>query len=98
MNNQMKVLVVGGTGPTGRYLVPGLMERGYDVTILHRGVHEPDDLPEVRHLHADPNFGTELARATAGMEFDIVLAMYGRLSEVADIFAGRCRRFIAMSG
>ena len=33
-------LVVGGTGPTGPFIVNGLRERGYRVTIFHRGTHE----------------------------------------------------------
>ncbi len=33
-------LVVGGTGPTGPYIVEGLLQRGYQVAILHRGEHE----------------------------------------------------------
>lgn len=33
----MKALVVGGTGPTGPFLVQGLLARGFGVTILHRG-------------------------------------------------------------
>ena len=45
----MKELVIGGSGPTGPHVLPGLLERGYDVTMLHRGVHEPADLPDVRH-------------------------------------------------
>ena len=41
-------LVVGGTGPTGPHILDGLLERGFDVTIFHRGTHEPPDLPDVR--------------------------------------------------
>ena len=36
----MKALVIGGTGPTGPYIVEGLLRRGYEVTIYHRGTHE----------------------------------------------------------
>ena len=51
----MKALVVGGTGPTGPLIVQGLMDRGYEVTVYHRGFHEPDDLPQVHsHVHGDP--------------------------------------------
>ncbi len=53
----MKALVIGGTGPTGPFLVQGLLHRGYDVTILHRGTHEVAEIPpEVEHIHADPHF------------------------------------------
>ena len=36
----MNALVLGGTGPTGPYIVNGLLERGYRVTIMHGGFHE----------------------------------------------------------
>ena len=36
----MKALIVGGTGPSGPFLANGLIERGYQVTIFHRGTHE----------------------------------------------------------
>lgn len=41
----MKALVIGGTGPTGPYIVKGLIERGYRVSIFHSGAHETD-LPD----------------------------------------------------
>ena len=50
----MKALVIGGTGPTGPYIVNGLLERGYEVTILHRGTHEVEFSAPVEHLHGDP--------------------------------------------
>jgi nucleoside-diphosphate-sugar epimerase len=44
----MNALVVGGTGPTGPFIVNGLLQRGYKVTIFHRGTHEiPEITPEV---------------------------------------------------
>ncbi|MFT5444104.1 MAG: nucleoside-diphosphate-sugar epimerase, partial [Myxococcota bacterium] len=36
----MKALVIGGTGPTGHFIVNGLLDRGYHVAMLHRGEHE----------------------------------------------------------
>ena len=48
----MRALVIGGTGPTGHFIVNGLLERGYEVAILHRGSHEiPEIPPEVEHIH-----------------------------------------------
>ena len=55
----MEALLGGGTGSTGPLIVQGLLDRGYEVTVYHRGYHEADDLPEVQqHLHGDP-FTTE---------------------------------------
>ena len=34
----MRALVIGGTGPTGTPIVRGLVDRGYEVTIVHRGL------------------------------------------------------------
>ena len=59
----MRTLVIGGSGSTGIPVLQGLLDRGHDVTMLHRGVHEPAELPEVRHLHADPHFAQTLAEA-----------------------------------
>ena len=36
----MKILVIGGTGPTGTPIVRRLVDDGHAVTILHRGTHE----------------------------------------------------------
>ena len=77
----MHVLVIGGTGPTGIPLVRGLVDRGHDVTILHRGMHERPETPaEVAHIHADP-YDDDVAarRARPTSTFDVVVAMYGRL-------------------
>ncbi len=95
----MKALVVGGTGPTGPFLVKGLLERNYAVTILHRGTHEvPEIPPEVEHIHADPHFRETLDAALAGRRFDLVVATYGRLRFVAEALQGRTGRFIGVGG
>ena len=36
-----KVLVIGGTGHIGSYLVPLLMSRSYEVTVFSRGTTRP---------------------------------------------------------
>src|SRR5947207_913747 len=62
-----RALVVGGTGPTGVWIVHGLVERGWDVTILHRGAHERAETPpSVRHLHHDPYNEADLRTALVG--------------------------------
>ena len=94
-----RALVVGGTGPTGIWIVRGLCERGYDVTILHRGHHERDETPaSVRHLHCDPYDEGALAAALEGLRFDLVVAMYGRLRRIAELARGRTGRFVSVGG
>ncbi|UGQ11873.1 hypothetical protein LO772_34785 [Yinghuangia sp. ASG 101] len=94
----MKVLVVGGTGPTGPYVVRGLLGRGDDVTIFHRGVHEPPESADVAHIHGDPHFRESIDDALGARTFDVVVAMYGRLRHLAPALAGRCGRFVAVGG
>ncbi|WP_445181831.1 hypothetical protein ACTXG6_25140 [Pseudonocardia sp. Cha107L01] len=94
----MRALVIGGTGSTGVDVVRGLVERGHDVRLLHRGVHEPAGLPDVPHVHADPHFAESLTEAVGDESFDVVLAMYGRVKVIADVFAGRTGHLVGVGG
>jgi nucleoside-diphosphate-sugar epimerase len=95
----MKSLVVGGTGPTGPYIVNGLLQRGYDVTIFHRGTHEiPEIPPQVEHIHGDPHFRKNIEDALAGRTFDLAVAMYGRIRFLAEELIGKIGRFIGVGG
>jgi nucleoside-diphosphate-sugar epimerase len=94
----MKALVIGGTGPSGPYTVNGLIERGYEVTVLHGGQHEAEFVQEVEHIHTDPHFAETLTPALAGRSFDLVLATYGRMRIIADLVKGKTRRFIGVGG
>ena len=86
----MQALVIGGTGPTGPFIVNGLRERGYRVTILHTGRHETDEVPgDVEHIHTDPWDMEAFGAATQGLEFDLCVALYGRLRGIAQQMAGR---------
>ncbi|MBV1904822.1 MAG: hypothetical protein KUG75_02000 [Pseudomonadales bacterium] len=95
----MKALVIGGTGPTGPFVVNGLLARGYETAILHTGNHEVDSIPEeVEHIHTNP-FDEEATKAALGnRSFDLVIAMYGRLRMLAPLFKGRTNRFISVGG
>lgn len=94
----MKALVIGGTGPTGPFIVEGLTNRGYDVAIFHRGEHEVE-LPEsVEHIHGDPHFVETLEQGLGQRSFDLVISMYGRLRHVARVMKDRTSRFIAIGG
>jgi nucleoside-diphosphate-sugar epimerase len=95
----MRALVVGGTGPTGPFIVNGLLKRGYEVTIFHRGTHEISEIPDhVEHIHGDPHFRETIDDAIGTRTFDLVVATYGRIRHIADAFVGRTGRFIAVGG
>ena len=95
----MKALVIGGTGPSGHYIVNGLLRRGYEVAMLHSGRHELDEIPAtVEHIHTDP-FSEEALRGVLGRRtFDLTIAAYGRLRRIAEIMVGRTGRFISIGG
>ncbi len=94
----MKALVVGGTGSTGPCIINGLLKRGYEVTMLHRGLHETELPPEVEHLHADPHWMENLKEALEGRSFDLVVSIYGRLRLIAEAIKGRTPRLISAGG
>lgn len=94
----MRVLVVGGTGPSGPHVLDGLLARGHDVTIFHRGTHEPAGLPDVEHIHGDPHFRASIDDAVGARSFDVVVAMYGRLTHLAPAFRDRCEQFVGVGG
>lgn len=91
-------LVIGGTGPTGPGVVQGLLDRGFEVTVLHGGQHEADLPAQVPHVHADPHFAETLEPALGGRSFDLVVAQYGRLRIIADLLRGRTGRLVAIGG
>ncbi len=96
-----RALVIGGTGPTGIPLVRGLVARGCDVTIVHRGLHERAETPaEVAHIHRDPYDDDALRELFGGaaIDFDVVIAMYGRLRRIAELTAGKVDQFVSVGG
>ncbi|MCH9674935.1 MAG: NAD-dependent epimerase/dehydratase family protein [Gammaproteobacteria bacterium] len=95
----MKALVIGGTGPTGPFIVNGLTARGYTTCILNRGAHDTDAIPkEVERIVADPHFPDTLEAALKGRKFDLVVATYGRIRYVAQVTSTLTDRFISIGG
>ncbi|MBM9506320.1 NAD-dependent epimerase/dehydratase family protein [Actinacidiphila acididurans] len=79
----MRVVVIGGTGHVGSYLVPRLVRRGHDVTVVTRGPSEPYHpdaaWDEVKRVHADRSaedaagtFGARIAGFGADAVVDMV--------------------------
>jgi nucleoside-diphosphate-sugar epimerase len=49
----MRVIVLGGTWFVGRAITEALTAAGHAVLVVHRGISEPADFPDVQHLHAE---------------------------------------------
>lgn len=95
----MRALVVGGTGLTGPIIISGLIARGYQVTIIHSGKHESDEIPEqVRHIHIDVHDIDALNSALHDQFYDVAFSMYGRLVEVAEALKGHTNHLISVGG
>lgn len=49
----MRVLILGGTGFVGPFVVQQLLEAGHDVTVFHRGGNEPPGAEAALHVHGE---------------------------------------------
>lgn len=99
----MRVLVIGGTNFIGPHVVAALDRLGAEITVYHRGIHEPALPPAVRHIHSPRasvpflHFPSELTEPAP----DVVLHMFpvGQDDTRAAMarFAGIVERLVAIS-
>ncbi len=94
----MRVLVVGGTGPTGPAIVAGLEGRGHEVVICHTGTHELPEVEHLRHIHTDVRNEASLTATIGAETWDVAVVTYGRLRTIASVLAGRVGHFISVGG
>jgi nucleoside-diphosphate-sugar epimerase len=95
----MSALVIGGTGPTGPYVVNGLLALGHETSILHTGRHETELIPEhVEHIHTDPFDAEATASAIGDRAFDVAVIAYGRLRNLAEVLKGQTGHLVTIGG
>src|SRR5258708_29017 len=58
-NIVMKLLIFGGTGFLGRYIVKAACSAGHEVTLFNRGASHPELFAELEQLRGDVDGGTE---------------------------------------
>jgi len=96
----LRALFLGGTSFTGPHAVRELAERGHEVTVFHRGEHEPE-LPEhVRHVHGDLARWDDHVDELRSLEPDVVVDMRAFVPEEARRildFRGIARRAVVIS-
>lgn len=93
-----RVLIVGGTGPTGPGIVDRFIQAGDAVAIYHTGAHEVDFAGEVEHIHGDPRDPADIQERLGAREWDIAVCTSGRLRALATTLAGRTRRLVGVTG
>lgn len=80
----MRILVLGGTRFVGRALVADLLDAGHAVAVVHRGLHEPEGLPDVKHIHVERRHLAERRRELLEFEPDAVIDMAAMTAADAD--------------
>ncbi len=97
----MRILIIGGTGFSGPYIVRQLAELGHELLLLHRGRTEADLPVAVRQLQGDREQLTGHAAELTGFAPEIVLDMIPlherQARQVMELFTGVARRVIAIS-
>jgi nucleoside-diphosphate-sugar epimerase len=99
----MRVLVIGGTNFIGPHVVTALHRQGHEVTVYHRGLHEPELPTTVRHIHS-PRASIPVLYFPSSLSDpppDVVLHMFpvGEDDTRAAVarFLGVARRMVALS-
>jgi nucleoside-diphosphate-sugar epimerase len=99
----MNILLLGGTGLLGPYVVRQLVEMGHDVTIFHTGGHEAILPAQVRHVHDSsariPISGIPPELAATAPDVVVHMGPEGEHDAqlVVDAFKGRAGRLVAIS-
>jgi nucleoside-diphosphate-sugar epimerase len=93
-----RVLVVGGTGPSGPPIVNNFLRDGDTVAIYHSGAHEADFAGPVEHIHGDPRDPADIQAQIGAREWDVAVCTSGRLRALATTLARRTRRLVGITG
>ena len=100
----MRVVVIGGTGHIGTWLVPRLVARGHEVIVISRGTREPyhrsPEWKDVRNLildreaaEADGSFGGIVAKLAADSVIDLICFNVASASHLVDALRGQVELF-----
>jgi nucleoside-diphosphate-sugar epimerase len=101
----MKAIVIGGTGHIGSYLVPGLVESGYEVVSLSRGVRKPyffhHAWNQVQQLSVDRpkleeagEFGKFVADLTPDIVIDLMCFELESAKQLVEPLKGKIQHFL----
>lgn len=93
-------LVVGGTGPTGVFIVDFMLAAGYEVTVFNSGRHDAGVLfaGPVERLYGDARDEESVRTAFATRNWDVAICAYGKLRLLARELGGKTRRLVGITG
>jgi nucleoside-diphosphate-sugar epimerase len=97
----LRILVIGGTGFIGPYVVHALVEHGHEVTVLHRGSTAAELPAGVQHLHGDRADLAAHGKVFERLAPTVVLHMVPMSGNDAEVvvrtFAGLASRLVVIS-
>ena len=95
----MRLLLIGGNGFIGRYVVAALEQQGHTVAVFHRGTTPaPAEVDEIRGDHNQLNSGSEaLKRFAPDVVIDLVLSSGPQAEALMNVFRGVARRVVMLS-
>src|ERR1700674_4991699 len=95
----MRVLLIGGNGFIGRFVVAALTRQGHALAVFHRGTRPvPDGVDEIRGDHKQLNAGAQqLKRFAPDVVIDLIISSGPQAEELMNIFRGVTRRVIMLS-
>lgn len=93
-------LVIGGSGPTGPWIIDGLLSRGLAVTMMHTGKHRPERAwyDGIDKILANPFDPSDVRQALGGRSWDLAIVTYGRLKDLVLVLKGRVECLITIGG
>jgi nucleoside-diphosphate-sugar epimerase len=96
----MRVLFIGGTGFISTAVSRMMIEKGFDLYLLNRGMRK-ENIPGVKNLVADINQPDSVRTALRDLEFDVVVDWIAYTREDIErdlaLFQGQIRQFIFIS-
>jgi nucleoside-diphosphate-sugar epimerase len=95
-----RILVLGGTGFVGPFIVRQLLEEGHNVTVFHRGHREPPGTERAQHVHGEfanlPAYVSRLSQHTPEVVIDVSPGI-GKSGHGVLHFAGVAERGIVLT-